>query len=78
VQVSNEPINKAKNTWKHAKLVGITFLVAMIIFIIVQNWEDRQVEFFNMEPVLPLSIWFALFFILGVAVGWYLAIKRRR
>jgi prolipoprotein diacylglyceryltransferase len=31
-----------------------------------------------MEPQLPLSIWFALFFVLGVAVGWWIAIKRRR
>jgi uncharacterized integral membrane protein len=71
-------MNKAKRTWKHAKLVGLTFLVALIIFVIVQNWNPRTVEFLNMELELPLSIWFALFFVLGVAVGWLISFKRRK
>ena len=76
--MSNEPINKSKRTWKHVKLVAITFVVALIIFVIVQNWEAKKFGFLNMEPQLPLSIWFALFFVLGVAVGWWIAVKRRK
>jgi uncharacterized integral membrane protein len=71
-------MNKAKNTWKNVKRGLLLLFIAFVVFIIWQNWEPRVVRIGNLEPKLPLSIWFALFFLAGVAVGGLVFLKRRK
>jgi choline-glycine betaine transporter len=76
--VSNEPAKKAKSTWKNVKRVLLILFIAFIAFIIWQNWEPRPLRIGNLEPRLPQSIWLALFFLAGVAVGGLLFLRRRK
>jgi membrane-anchored protein YejM (alkaline phosphatase superfamily) len=72
--MSNEPINNAKNTWKHVKVGAMIFILALLVFVTWQVWKQPG------TPVLGLraAIWLIIFFGFGFLAGRVFFRRRRR